>query len=205
MGNETSPPVLFEEKTMYGVSVKKYEAGPLLYEVSGLRDGYGSDFLFGMTVSREGDVWLVLKEKDPDKESLSIQFNSSQKGTTTPNMAERLARIPRMLFEKEGRWLDDDPDFTVSSLQENLKVRKGDSSSQGHVRGIQGDGEQGTTMNLFIAGTGDVTIELFHQSEDPLSLRTAEMIFPSHAPTFYSGTLNELREAAREIIKSQTK
>lgn len=200
MGNETAPQYPFEEKRLYGASVKKYEAGPLLYKLNGLRDGYGSDFRLGMTVSREGDVCLVFEAQNPKEESLSIQFNSSGKDTTTPNMAERLARIPRTLFEKEGKWLDDNPDFTVTSLQEGLKIGKGDSSSQGYVRGIRGDGEQGTTMGLLVAATGDTTIELYRGS---WSFNNPQMIFPSHAPTFYSGTLNELREAAREIIASQ--
>lgn len=204
MSDERPSPGPFEEKRLYGASVKKYEAGPLLYEVQGLRDGYGSDFRLGMTVSQEGDVWLVLKEQDPDKESLSIQFNASKKGTKTPNMAERLTRIPRTLFEKEGRWLDDDPEFTVSSLQEKLRIIKRDNSSQGSIHGIQGDGDQDTTMNLFIAETGDLTIQLIQMPTDSLPFRTAEMIFPSHVSTFYSGTLNEFREAAREIIGSQT-
>ncbi len=199
MTNEGPKQYPTEARILYGATVKKYEAGDILYELKGLKDGYGSDFRLGMTVSRQGDVLLVLEGKDPE-ESLGIQFNGSAKETKTPNMAGRLARIPRTLLEKDGKWLDDNPDFKVSSTQEDLSITKGDSSFQGYVRGIQGDGEQGTVMSLFIAGTGDTTIELFAQVGAPTFFRRAEMIFPSHAPTFYSGTLNELREAARDLI-----
>ena len=147
MTNEGPKQYPTEARILYGATVKKYEAGDILYELKGLKDGYGSDFRLGMTVSRQGDVLLVLEGKDPE-ESLGIQFNGSAKETKTPNMAGRLARIPRTLLEKDGKWLDDNPDFKVSSTQEDLSITKGDSSFQGYVRGIQGDGEQGTVMSL---------------------------------------------------------
>jgi hypothetical protein len=186
--------------------VKKYEAGDVLYEMKGLRDGYGSKARLALTVTREGDVTLTMEENDPENPDLSIRFNhNASEQTSTPYMAERLARIPRTIFEKEGKWLDDDPDYKVSSLQGNLRIMGRDNSSQGNVRGIIGDGDEGTTMNLYIGGGGDVTIALVTQPTDVQSFRMVEMIFPtSPAGVFYSGTLNELREAARNLISSQT-
>lgn len=202
MSDEKLTPIPFEERSVYtGMVIRRYEYGDIEYEVEGLKDSYGSDHRMNFVVNRDGDVTLSFSEAE--NPPLQIEFND--KYSSTPNMAQRFARIARALFENGGERLDEEADSKVSSRHDKLRIlRGGDSLNDIHIMGIAGDGEGSVRMNLTVGIYADMTIELVQLPEKGLEYRSLSSIYAaSGTGRFHQAVLHELREATREIAVSR--
>lgn len=176
MTNEGPLGYSYQEKSLYrGMTVKKYENGGLLYEVEGVRDNKGNGSTFGMVVERNGDVEIILTEVNSQEPGVKITFIHGE-DSLTPNMAEALVRIPRVLFEKGGSYLDDEPQVAVFSRQEDLSITVSKDNGT-FIRGLNGDKEGDAVMSLILNQDWDVIISLFQAETPDLTQRWLDVTF----------------------------
>lgn len=174
MGKENSSiriPLSTPETHRYSdVKITQHKEGFYEWEVKGIPDDTGEPIVMDMTVLRNGDVNLSLRDvENSDREKFTINFSGLTGGfSMAQNMARNLRRIPYELFEHQGRLSDIVPAPKVSTRQRNgLKIIPSNEITSGEVCGIQGDVGSGTLMDIFVAGEGAVSVSLYREGAAP--------------------------------------
>ena len=184
-----------ETHSYSNAKITRHKEGFYLYEVKGIQDEMAGFVVMDMSVLRNGDVNLSLRDgSNRDKQGATINFSNSISGSSmVRNMAENLRRIPYELFEHEGKIVDRMPPSPVGARQQSsLKIIPANEISQGAVRGIQGDGSTMTLMDIDVAGKGSVKVSIYREGT-VLSQRLAinfmtaleETKFPILSATFH--------------------
>jgi hypothetical protein len=173
MGKEISsiraPLPTLETHRHSDVKITRHKEGFYEWEVKGIPDDTGEPIVMDMTVLRNGDVNLSLRDvENKSRERFTINFSGSADGfSMAQNMAQNLRRIPYELFEHQGRLSDAVPAPKVSTRQRSeLKIIPSNEITSGEVCGIQGDVGSGTLMDIFVAGEGAVSVSLYRKGVD---------------------------------------